>query len=88
MKEMGANALRTSHNPPAAKLLELCDEMGILVIDEAFDMWERSKTEYDYADSFRNTKKRTSAAGSEGTGTIPALSCGPSETKYMICTRI
>ncbi len=52
MKEMGANALRTSHNPPAAKLLELCDEMGILVIDEAFDMWERSKTEYDYARFF------------------------------------
>ena len=54
MKEMGANALRTSHNPPAEKLLDLCDEMGILVIDEAFDMWERPKTTYDYARFFRD----------------------------------
>ena len=52
MKEMGVNALRTSHNPPASAMLELCDEMGILVIDEAFDMWERSKTEFDYARFF------------------------------------
>ena len=52
MKEMGVNALRTSHNPPASKLLDLCDEMGILVIDEAFDMWERPKTTYDYARFF------------------------------------
>ena len=52
MKEMGANAIRTSHNPPAAKWLDLCDEMGLLVIDEAFDMWERPKTEYDYSRFF------------------------------------
>lgn len=52
MKEMGVNALRTSHNPPASAMLDLCDEMGILVIDEAFDMWERSKTEFDYARFF------------------------------------
>ena len=52
MKEMGANALRTSHNPPASELLDLCDEMGILVVDEAFDMWERPKTEFDYARFF------------------------------------
>ena len=41
MKDMGANALRTSHNPPAPELLDLCDEMGILVWDEAFDKWDR-----------------------------------------------
>lgn len=52
MKEMGANALRTSHNPPAEILLDLCDEMGILVVDEIFDMWERPKTQYDYARYF------------------------------------
>ena len=40
MKEMGANALRTSHNPPAPELLDLCDEMGILVWDECFDKWD------------------------------------------------
>ena len=53
MKEMGANAVRTSHNPPAEKVLDLCDEMGMLVVDEAFDMWERPKTEYDYARFFQ-----------------------------------
>ena len=53
MKNMGANAVRTSHNPPASAFLDLCDELGILVIDEAFDMWERPKTEYDYARFFK-----------------------------------
>ena len=57
MQEMGANAVRTSHNPPAEKWLDLCDEMGILVIDEAFDMWERSKTPYDYARFFDDHEK-------------------------------
>ena len=53
MKGMGVNAVRTSHNPPASQFLDLCDEMGILVVDEAFDMWERPKTEYDYARFFQ-----------------------------------
>jgi len=39
LKEMGCNAIRTSHNPPAPQLLEMCDMMGFLVIDEAFDKW-------------------------------------------------
>ncbi len=52
MKDMGANALRTSHSPPARQVLDLCDEMGILVVDEAFDMWKKSKTPYDYARFF------------------------------------
>ncbi len=43
MKAMGANAVRTSHNPPAPELLEVADAMGLLVIDEAFDMWNRTK---------------------------------------------
>jgi beta-galactosidase len=43
LKSMGVNAIRTSHNPPAPELLELCDRLGILVMDEAFDMWRRSK---------------------------------------------
>ncbi len=48
MKAMGANALRTSHNPPAPELLDLTDRMGFLVLDEAFDMWKKEKTKYDY----------------------------------------
>ncbi|HEY4148262.1 MAG TPA: beta-galactosidase GalB [Chitinophagaceae bacterium] len=49
LKGMGCNAIRTSHNPPAPELLDLCDRMGFIVMDEAFDMWKRSKTKYDYS---------------------------------------
>jgi len=48
MKEMGTNAIRTAHNPPAEELLDLCDEMGILVYNEAFDMWKKRKNKFDY----------------------------------------
>jgi len=48
LKEMGCNAIRTSHNPPAPELLDLCDKMGFLVMDEAFDMWKKKKTQNDY----------------------------------------
>lgn len=47
MKEMGVNAIRTSHNMSARQLVQLCDEMGLLVDSEAFDMWEKPKTEFD-----------------------------------------
>ncbi len=46
LKEMGCDAIRTAHNPPAAALLDLCDEMGLMVMDECFDMWEKSKGDY------------------------------------------
>jgi len=48
LQEMGANAIRTSHNPPAPELLELCDRMGMLVMDESFDCWQRAKRPNDY----------------------------------------
>ncbi|MDX2185521.1 MAG: beta-galactosidase GalB [Opitutaceae bacterium] len=48
LQEMGCNAIRTSHNPPAPELLELCDTMGMLVIDEAFDCWMAPKNPNDY----------------------------------------
>lgn len=43
LKEMGCNALRTAHNPPDPQVLEVCDRMGIMVMDEAFDVWETGK---------------------------------------------
>lgn len=48
LREMGCNAIRTSHNPPAPELLELADRMGFLVMDEIFDSWERQKTPADF----------------------------------------
>ncbi|GGB00141.1 glycoside hydrolase family 2 TIM barrel-domain containing protein [Puia dinghuensis] len=52
LKDMGCNAIRTAHNPPAPEFLDLCDEMGFLVMDEAFDMWQKKKNKYDYSLSF------------------------------------
>ncbi|MDQ6419561.1 glycoside hydrolase family 2 TIM barrel-domain containing protein [Paenibacillus sp. LHD-117] len=52
LKEMGVNAVRTAHNMPAPELMDLADEMGLFVVSEAFDMWERPKTPYDYARFF------------------------------------
>ena len=48
LKSMGCNGIRTSHNPPAPELLQLCDKMGFLVMDEAFDCWKKGKNKYDY----------------------------------------
>ena len=53
LKEMGCNSIRTSHNPPTPELLELCDQMGFVVIDEAFDCWEKSKVKNDYGILFK-----------------------------------
>ncbi len=53
LKKMGVNSIRTSHNMPARELLDLCDEMGFLVMIESFDMWEGAKTKYDYARFFK-----------------------------------
>ena len=52
LQSFGVNAIRTSHNPPTPELLDMCDKRGILVMDEAFDMWRRAKTRYDYARYF------------------------------------
>lgn len=62
MQDMGVNALRTSHNMPSVEMMELCDEMGILVDSEAFDMWERPKTTYDYARFFPEWYEKDVAA--------------------------
>lgn len=62
LKEMGVNAIRTSHNMPATELMDLADEMGILIDSEAFDMWERPKTTYDYARFFKEWSRRDVAS--------------------------
>ena len=48
LKAMGGNAIRTSHNPPAPELLDLCDRLGMVVMDESFDCWKRGKKQNDY----------------------------------------
>jgi len=53
LKEMGCNAIRTAHNPPAPEFLDLCDKMGFLVMDEAFDMWQKKKNKFDYYMDFK-----------------------------------
>jgi beta-galactosidase len=52
MKSLGVNGLRTSHNPPAPELLEACDRMGIVMMDEAFDMWRIPKKRNGYSKYF------------------------------------
>lgn len=58
LKEMGCNAIRMSHNPPAPEMLDMCDRMGFLVMDEAFDEWLHSKNkngenDYGYSEFFK-----------------------------------
>lgn len=52
LKEMGCDAIRTSHNMPAPELVELCDEMGMMMMIEPFDVWNWGKTENDYNKEF------------------------------------
>lgn len=52
MKSMGVNAFRTSHNPPSPEIITLCEELGIVMLVEAFDCWHTGKTRYDYGRFF------------------------------------
>ncbi len=58
LKSMGCNAIRTSHNPPDPVLLDLCDRMGFLVMDESFDEWKQSKTMFGYGRFFDEWSER------------------------------
>jgi beta-galactosidase len=58
MKEAGVNAIRTSHNPPSPELLEYADRLGLLVMDEAFDMWRIPKVPNGYSKYFGEWSER------------------------------
>ena len=58
LREMGVNGIRTAHNPPAPELLQLCDQMGFIVMNETFDMWRKRKTTYDYSRYFNEWHER------------------------------
>ena len=58
LQEMGCNGIRCSHNPPSPELLDLCDRMGFIVMDETFDMWRKRKTAHDYSRYFNEWHER------------------------------
>ena len=58
MQSMGVNAIRTSHNPPSPEQVQLCDEMGLLIQIEAFDMWKKPKVENGYSKYFEEWHER------------------------------
>lgn len=58
LKEMGVNSIRNAHNMPPEHMLNLCDELGLLLYTESFDMWERTKTDYDYGNDFKDWWKK------------------------------
>ena len=62
LKSFGVNAIRSSHNMPARELVKLCNEMGILMDTESFDMWENPKTKHDYGNWFKDWYKKDIAA--------------------------
>ncbi|MCM1268655.1 MAG: DUF4982 domain-containing protein [Bacteroidales bacterium] len=73
LKEMGVNAVRGAHNMMAPEALALADEMGVLIISEAFDMWERPKTEYDYARFFKDWSAKDVASWIRGERNHPSI---------------
>ncbi len=58
MKSMGVNAFRTSHNPPSPEIVQVCEELGIVMLVEAFDCWRTGKTRYDYGRFFDEWAER------------------------------
>ena len=73
LKDAGFNAIRSAHNPMSTAMLDACDRLGMLVMDEAFDMWTEAKSDFDYALRLpRVVGARTSRRWCARTSTIPA----------------
>jgi beta-galactosidase len=87
LREMGCNAIRTSHNPYAAEFLDLCDRMGFLVMNEAFDEWRVPKGQigpHGYSITLTNGSSGTCGTSFSVTATIPQLCCGAPATRLVI----
>ncbi len=81
LKDMGCNAIRTSHNPPAPQLLDLCDEMGLVVIDEAFDEWATGKVDNGYNKHFQQWAEKDMRAMIRRDGNHP---CGIPKDRFSL----
>lgn len=73
LKDAGFNAIRTAHNPASQALLDACDRVGMLVMNEAFDMWEHEKSEHDYARDFTEWWERDVEAMVDGSFNHPSV---------------
>jgi beta-galactosidase len=84
LKAMGCNAIRCSHNPPAPEFLDLCDRLGFLVMDEAFDEWTVAKGQLhgSYSTLFNQWSQPDLRSCSSATAIIPASSCGALAMKF------
>ncbi|BBC30085.1 hypothetical protein SGFS_013790 [Streptomyces graminofaciens] len=71
LKEAGFNSIRTAHNPPTPELLDACDRLGMLVMDEFFDMWDTGKNPDDYSVHFAEWWEKDCGAQSSATATTP-----------------
>jgi beta-galactosidase/beta-glucuronidase len=83
-KSKWLNAIRTSHNPPSPALLDACDRLGMLVIDEALDTWKEKKNREDYNVYFNEWWQRDLEAWYLEIVIIPLLLCGVRAMKYQI----
>ena len=72
LRKMGCNAIRTSHNPPAPELLDICDKMGVMVLDESFDCWVHGKMPNDYHLLFPDWSEKDQRNSFAGIATIRA----------------
>ena len=82
LRQIGVNAIRTAHNPPAPEFLDLCDRMGFLVMDEMFDCWTVAKNPYDYHLYFRDWSHEDTRDTVRATAIIPASSSTARATRF------